>query len=119
MNIIVAEDDKVMSLMYCGILSEGGHVVLPAYDAMQTMMFAMKQPPDLVLLDVNMPGGTGMDVLRKLKMFPKTKHVPVVVITGSTDELLPAQVLELGAKRFLSKPVDPEVLLAAVREAIL
>ena len=119
MNIIVAEDDKVLSLMYCGILKEGGHVALPAYDSMQTMMFTMKQQPDLVLLDINMPGGTGLDVLRKLKMSSKTKQVPIVVITGSTDELLPAQALELGAVRFLSKPVDPEALLAAVREAVL
>lgn len=119
MNIIVAEDDKVLSLMYCGILREGGHLVVPAYDSIQTLMFTMKQQPDLVLLDINMPGGTGVDVLRRLKSSTKTSHVPVIVITGSRDAQLPAQVLELGARRFLSKPVEPDTLLAAVREASL
>jgi DNA-binding response OmpR family regulator len=119
MKIIVAEDDRVLSLMYCGILKEGGHMAVPAYDSMQTLMFTMKQQPDLVLLDINMPGGTGVDVLKKLKANAKTSQVPVVVISGSKDAQHPAQVLALGAKQFLSKPVEPDALLAAVREAVL
>ncbi len=118
MNIIVADDDKVLSKMICGILSEGGHITLPAFDSMQTMMFVMKQPPDLVLLDINMPGGTGVDVLRKLKNSSKTKAVPVIIITGSTDEKLSDEVLKLGATHFLSKPIEPDVLLQAVRDAV-
>ena len=94
-------------------------MAVPAYDSMQTMMFTMKQQPDLVLLDINMPGGTGLDVLRKLKMSSKTRHVPIVVISGSVDSEVPAQVVELGAKRYVAKPVDPDALLAAVREALL
>jgi CheY-like chemotaxis protein len=117
MNIIVADDDKVLSKMICGILSEGGHITLPAFDSMQTMMFVMKQPPDLVLLDINMPGGTGLEVLRKLKNSSKTKGVPIIIITGSTDEKLPDEVIKLGATHFLSKPILPDVLLKAVRDA--
>lgn len=119
MNIIVAEDDKVLSKMVCGILSDGGHVTVPAFDSMQTMMFVSRQPPDLVVLDINMPGGTGVDVLRKLKMLSKTKFVPVIVLSGSTDPGMPAQVLALGANAVLLKPVDPDALLAAVRDSVL
>ena len=118
MNIIVADDDKVLSKMICGILNEGGHITLPAFDSMQVMMFAMKQPPDLVLLDINMPGGTGLDVLRKLKANSKTTGVPVIIMTGSTDEKLPEEVLKLGATQFLPKPIEPAVLLQAVRDAM-
>src|SRR4051812_16951259 len=117
MNIIVADDDKVLSLALCGIPREGGHIAVPAYDSMQTMMFAMKQSPDLVLLDINMPGGTGVDVLRRLKNSTKTKTVPVIIITGSLDQRLPEEVQKLGATHFLKKPIDPEQLLKAVREA--
>ncbi len=106
MNIIVADDDKVLSQMICGILRENGHKPSPAFDAMQVMMFAMRQSPDLVLLDISMPGGTGLDVLRKLKTNSKTANVPVIVITGSTDQKLPDEVLKLGASKvFLSKPI--------------
>ena len=118
MNIIVADDDKVLSKMICGILNEAGHITLPAFDSMQVMMFAMKQPPDLVLLDINMPGGTGLDVLRKLKANAKTTGVPVIIMTGRTDETLPMEVIRLGATRFLPKPIEPAVLLQAVRDAI-
>jgi len=115
MNIIVADDDKVLSQMICGILRENGHKPSAAFDAMQVMMFAMRQSPDLVLLDISMPGGTGLDVLRKLKTNSKTANVPVIIITGSTDQKLPDEVLKLGASKFLSKPIDPDVLMEAVK----
>ena len=102
----------------CSVLNEGGHITLPAYDSMQTMMFVMKQQPDLVLLDINMPGGTGLGVLRKLKMSTKTRGVPVVIITGSTDDKLPDEVLKLGATHFLTKPIEPDVLLKVVVDAV-
>jgi two-component system phosphate regulon response regulator PhoB len=118
MNIIVADDDKVLSQMICGILRESGHKPMPAFDAMQVMMFAMRQSPDLVLLDISMPGGTGLDVLRKLKSNSKTANVPVIIITGSTDQKLPDEVLKLGASQFLPKPIDPDVLMQAVKSAV-
>ena len=118
MNILVAEDDKVLSRMLCGVLQEGGHICVPAYDAMQTFMYAMKQAPDLILLDVNMPGGSGIGVLQRLKSSTKTAGIPVVVLSGSIDPALPAQVLELGAIRCLSKPIEPETLARAVLEAV-
>jgi DNA-binding response OmpR family regulator len=118
MNIIVADDDKVLSQMLCGILRENGHKPMAAFDAMQVMMFAMRHSPDLVLLDINMPGGTGVDVLRKLKSNSKTANVPVIIITGSTDQKLPDEVLKLGASQFLSKPIEPDVLLKAVSDAV-
>ena len=118
MNIIVAEDDRMLSKMMCTILQEGGHITVPAFDATQALMFAMKQPPDLVLLDINMPGGTGINALRKLKASSKTSFIPVVVISGSVDPDMPAQALALGAAAYLVKPLDPEVLLKAVWDAV-
>jgi DNA-binding response OmpR family regulator len=118
MNILVAEDDKMLSKMMCSVLKEGGHICIPAFDAMQAVMYAMKQPPDLVLLDINMPGGTGVGVLQKLKASSKTSFVPILVISGSIDPAMPAHVLTLGAAKFLSKPLEPDVLLQAVLDAV-
>ena len=119
MRILVADDDRVLSLMICGVLRKDGHQPTPAFDAMQTVMFAMRSPsPDLVLLDISMPGGTGVEALKKLQISSKTAHIPVIVISGSIDPSMPEQVKALGAARFLSKPIDPEMLLAAVSDVM-
>ena len=118
MNILVAEDDKALSRMICTVLQEGGHICVPVYDATQAFAYAMKHGPDLILLDVNMPGGTGVGVLQKLKNSTKTSSIPVLVLSGSIDPALPARVVEMGAVRYLAKPVDPDVLNKAVVEAI-
>jgi DNA-binding response OmpR family regulator len=118
MNILVADDDQMLSKMVCTILKEGGHTCVPAFDAMQAVMFAMKRPPDLVLLDINMPAGSGIGVLQKLKANSKTSNVPVIVLSGSTDPAITKQALTLGAAKFLSKPIDPAVLLQAVLDAV-
>lgn len=119
MRILVADDDRVLSLMLCGVLRQAGHQPMPAFDAMQAVMFAMRTPaPDLILLDIGMPGGTGVEALKKLQVSSKTAHIPVIVVSGSTDPTMPDQVTALGAARFLAKPVDPELLLSTVLEVV-
>jgi putative two-component system response regulator len=105
--------------MLCGVLRQGGHKPVAAFDAMQALMFAMRTPvPELVLLDINMPAGTGIQTLTKLKNSSKTAHIPVIVISGSTDPKAPEQVSQLGAVRYLTKPVDPALLLQTVNEVM-
>ena len=119
MRILVADDDRLLSQLICGIVREAGHTPIPAYDAMQTMMFAIRPPvPALIILDINMPGGTGLEALRKLKLSAKTSEIPVVVVSGSDDAAMPAQVRALGALDYLPKPIDPEQLLTAVNRAL-
>jgi len=98
---------------------EAGHVPVPVYDAMQALMFAMRPPvPALIILDINMPGGTGLEALRKLKLSARTSPIPVIVLSGSVEQDMPEQVKGLGAEVFLAKPIDPEQLLHAVRRAL-
>jgi CheY-like chemotaxis protein len=118
-RILVADDDRLMSELVCAIVREAGHVPVPAYDAMQTLMYAMRTPvPALVILDINMPGGTGLEALRKLKRSARTAPIPVIVLSGSTEQDMPQQVKVLGAEEFLAKPIDPETLRHAVRRAL-
>jgi DNA-binding response OmpR family regulator len=119
LKILIADDDRVLAQLIAAVVRAEGHLPIHAYDAMQTVMFAMRNPaPDLIVLDINMPGGTGLDVLRKLKMSSKTGLIPVVVVSGSIDQSLPTKVRELGATDFLTKPIDPEALSAAIRSAM-
>ncbi len=119
MRILVADDDRVISGLVCAVLRQSGHVPIPAFDAMQAMMFAIRAPaPSAIVLDINMPGGTGIEALRKLKMSAKTAPIPVVILSASTDPDVPALVRALGAVEFVPKPVDPEALLAAIERAL-
>src|SRR4051812_13067423 len=119
LRVLVADDDKMLSQMLCTILREAGHTASPAFDSVQAMMLAMRQPaPNLVLLDISMPGGSGLDLLTKLKNSTKTKSIPVIVISGNTETQTPDQARTLGAARFVPKPVDPTTLLQVIGEVM-
>jgi CheY-like chemotaxis protein len=119
MRILVADDDRVLSQLICGIVRDAGHIAIPAFDAMQAMMFAIRAPaPALIILDINMPGGTGLEALRKLKQSARTAEIPVMVVSGSDDAGMPAQARALGAADYLPKPVDPEQLLSAIQRLL-
>ena len=119
MRILVADDDRLMSELVCAVVREAGHQPVPAFDAMQTLMFAIRPPlPGLIILDINMPGGTGLEALRKLKMSARTSPIPVIVLSGSNELGMPQQVKSLGADEFLAKPIIPEVLLLAIERVL-
>lgn len=116
--VVVAEDDPVVAtLVKAAIEAEGWDAVVAA-DAMQAVMFTVRSAPAAVVLDIQMPAGSGVHVLRKLRGNARTADVPVVVLTGSTDPALPGEVRALGAAAFLQKPLDPDALRDALRDAI-
>ena len=89
--------------------------VLPASDGPSALRSAAENAPDLILLDVMMPGMDGFEVTRLLKSDTKTRHIPIVMITALTDTSDRVRGLEAGADDFLSKPVNDVALFARVR----
>ena len=85
MTILIADDDRVLVHWLSSHLRVRGFNVTVAFDAMQAGMVAVRTPPAAIILDINMPGGTGFEVLRRLKTSAKTNQVPVVVLSGSID----------------------------------
>lgn len=119
LKILVADDDKMLSKMLCSLLRQAGHLPTPAFDSVTALMMTMKTPgPDLVLLDIAMPGGSGLDMLTKLKQRHKTADIPVIIISGNTEVQTPENARQLGADRFVPKPVDPSMLLQIIREVM-
>jgi DNA-binding response OmpR family regulator len=116
--IVVADDDRVVVTLVTEFLRKKGFTVFPAFDSMQAMLMARQNKPKAVILDVAMPGGSGMDVLKKLKMSNQTTQIPIIILTGSTDPAMRDAAMGLGAEEFLSKPVDLKVLHAAVLRAL-
>lgn len=118
MLILIADDEPETCVLVSAIVKGAGHTSIIARDAMQALLLAGQRSPDLIVLDVMMPAGTGIGALEKLKLSNRTAHIPVVVLSGVTDPERIARVRELGAVAFLPKPVDADALLGAVREAL-
>jgi DNA-binding response OmpR family regulator len=118
-SILVVDDDRVLTHLVASLLREKKHKVQTAFDAIQAMMIAMRAPiPDAIILDINMPGGSGEDILRKLKMSTKTAQIPVIVLSGSIDDEGRKRVQDLGAAAALNKPLVPEELFRALDESV-
>lgn len=105
-TILIADDDRITVQILSNCLRGLGYEITVAADAMQAVMYSMRNPVSAIFLDIKMPGGTGVDVLKRLKSSTKTSHLPVIIITGSSDPNLPKIVKELGAEEFIPKPMD-------------
>lgn len=117
-KILIADDDPVITAAVSGALKARGYSMVVARDAMQAVMFAVQQHPDVILLDFNMPAGTGLGALKRLQASARTSSIPVLVLSGSTDLTLPATVRAEGAKGFFRKPVDLDALCARLEELL-
>lgn len=113
--VLIAEDDIIMSTLLSDFLRSRGFATLTAVDAMQTVMYATRGDPALILLDIAMPGGTGLHALRKLRSNDKTARIPVFAISGLQDPVIHGELYKLGVDVFLPKPVDLEALNLRIR----
>ena len=117
-TILVVDDDHVTVQILTTHLRERGYNVATAADAMQAVMYSLRGPLSAILLDIKLPGGTGLDVLKKLKASMKTTHIPVIIITGLDDPELPRKARELGADEFLRKPLDLSQVTNALKRLL-
>ena len=106
MTILIADDDRGLVLLLSRHLLKRGFEVAGAYDALQASVTAMQKPIDAVILDINMPAGTGYEVLKRMRSNPKSSLIPVIVLTGSIRPGEEQKVIAMGADAFLRKPVD-------------
>lgn len=118
MLVLIADDDPETCMLVATILGKAGYDTVIARDALQTVALAAQRTPDLVLLDIVMPAGTGIGALEKLKLSYRTMNIPVIVLSGVTEPERIEQALQRGAIAFLPKPVVEETLLEAVESAL-
>jgi CheY-like chemotaxis protein len=109
-KILVVDDSRFQVALLTKALEENGFDVGTAQDAVQAGMAALRIAPDAIVLDINMPGGSGIEVLKRLKRSTKTQRIPIVVVSGSDDPEVRRAAMELGVTDFLTKPVDLDQL---------
>ena len=115
-KILVADDSRFQVQLLSSYLTACGHHVSTALDALQASMAAMREAPDAILLDINMPGGTGFEVLKRLHKSTKTCNIPVIIVSGNA--MTPDHVKEIGAAGFLQKPVTADLLCEMVNRIL-
>lgn len=114
-RVLVVDDDIDMAVFLARLLTQEGMRVETARDGESALASVSASPPDLVLLDVMMPGTNGFDVCRRLKGDELTAMIPVVLVTSLDDSESRVRGIEAGADDFLSKPVKREELIARVK----
>jgi DNA-binding response OmpR family regulator len=117
-KILVAEDEKQIAEMIAFKLTNGGHKVIQAQDGEQAMILAARELPDLILLDVMMPGLSGFEVLRRLKVDSALRSVPVIMVTAKGHERDVLNGLRSGAADYVVKPFSLKELAARVELAL-
>ncbi len=118
-KILVADDSRFQVALLTSALQKNGFEVVSAEDAVHAGMVALRTAPDAIVLDINMPGGSGIEVLKRLKRSTKTQRIPVVVVSGSDDSQVRQIAMELGAVDFLAKPVDLDQLCRTLSGLLL
>jgi CheY-like chemotaxis protein len=113
-TILIVDDDESMTDLLKLHLTREGLEIETAPDAAVALRSIIKSPPDLILLDVEMPYMGGLEVLKALKSDPATSRKPVIVLTSRTDDECFSEAKSLGADAFLTKPVSKEKLLGEV-----
>jgi two-component system, OmpR family, alkaline phosphatase synthesis response regulator PhoP len=118
-KVLVVEDDAdiALSLKY-NLERQGKFTVVTARDGEEGLRKALDKPPDIVLLDLNLPGLDGLEVCRRLKGAPATVGVPIIMITARVGEVERIAGLDLGADDYVTKPFSVKEVVARVRAVL-
>ena len=115
MNILVAEDDRDIADLIAHYLHKQGWTAHLVATGDEALTYARRQPVDLVILDVMLPGVSGLEICRVLRGDKATEGIPIIMVTARAEETDRIVGLEIGADDYLAKPFSPNELVARVR----
>ena len=113
--VLIVEDDPASRLLATATLEGQGFHVAATGSAENAIELIARQAPDLILMDIQLPGMDGLELTRKLKADPATAHIAVVALTAHTLPLHQRAAMAAGCAGYIAKPVSPAVLSAQVR----
>lgn len=114
-SVLIVDDDEQIRSLIVRLLRPMGHLLEEAGSAEEAHEKLEASPPDLVLLDMQLPGRSGHELLSEIRADPRTRLIPVVMITGAATQERKLKAIEAGVTDFLAKPFSPEELSARVR----
>ncbi|MDD5108556.1 MAG: response regulator [Candidatus Omnitrophica bacterium] len=117
-KILIVEDEKDIVKMLRYNLEKEGFKVIDARDGEDALDLAVRQHPDLILLDLMLPGMDGLEVCKALKKESKTGSIPIIMLTAKSQESDKVVGLELGADDYITKPFSPRELIARIKAVL-
>src|SRR5262249_58876846 len=117
-RVLIVEDERDIRDLILLHLQLDGYQVTTAGSGEDALLQVKQSPPDLVLLDLMLPGMSGLEVCRRLRQEPTTAGLPILMLTAKGDEVDRVVGLELGADDYVVKPFSPKELLARVRAVL-
>jgi CheY-like chemotaxis protein len=118
-RILLIEDNAQNSYLTCFLLEHRGHEVRVATTGPEGLTMAAQMQPDLILLDIQLPGMDGHAVARRLKSDPQLRAVPVIAVTSYAMQGDREKCLEAGAEGYIEKPIDPDTFVDEVEQFLL
>lgn len=117
-NILIVEDEKDIAELIEYNLKKEGYKTVTSCSGEDGLDMAKKNMPDLIILDLMLPGMDGFDVCRQLKSDKKTNSIPILILTAKSEDADIITGLELGADDYVTKPFSPKVIIARIRAII-
>jgi len=117
-KILIMEDEPDSLMMLSMALKSAGYIVFGAPDGEEGLRIFREERPDLVILDIVMPGIDGWEVLKKIKAGLKSKRIPVIMLTGKSEDADKVKGYDYGADFYVTKPYNIQKLLPIVRYII-
>jgi DNA-binding response OmpR family regulator len=117
-KVLIADDDPVMVKLMEFTLRRAGFASLVCREGLSVVERVRADQPDLLILDVMLPGRTGLELLRDLKSDPATANLPVVIVTSQGKNSTQDELLGAGALNVFTKPFSPTILIARLRQLL-
>jgi DNA-binding response OmpR family regulator len=117
-KILIVDDDKAFVQLLNTRLKNSGYLVTFASDVPSALGLVQREKPDLILLDIGLPGGDGFVLMDRLKAIDRLAHIPIIIVTAQDTSSAKAKALKAGAQAYFQKPIDHNELTAAIREIL-
>ena len=117
-SVLVVEDNELNMRLFCDLLDAFGYEAFKCGDGDRAMEIAREKKPDLIIMDIQLPVVSGLDITRWLKDDPELAHIPVLAVTAFAMRADEQKVREAGCEGYLSKPIQMTSFLRAVEELI-
>ena len=118
-KILIVEDDPKNRKVLAMALRRSGYTLLEAVDGQEGLETAVRDKPDLIIMDVQLPRMSGLEATRKLRQLPGFNHVPIIGVTAYAMKGDREKVIEAGCDAYMSKPIDVRELPRVVSEMLL
>lgn len=118
-KVLIIDDSPSLAAFYAANLAEAGFLCQVVTDPLKSLDALIEQPPELILLDMNMPGASGQEIAMVIRQQDAYLSIPIVFLSAESDVGRQREAMSLGGDEFLQKPIQPEHLVSAVRSRVI